>query len=92
MVCHQRDAGGMPGVYPPLVNNKTVSGDDKKLIGILLNGMSGEIKVNGEVYNGVMASYRNLSDDEIASVLNYVRANFENTGSEILGADVKALR
>lgn len=92
MVCHQRDAGGIPKMYPPLANNKVVSGDKEKLIDIVLNGMSGEIEVNGEKYNGVMASYSNLSDQEIASVLNYLRSNFGNDGEKISTTDIKDLR
>ena len=91
-VCHQKDAGGIPGMYPPLAKNKVVSGDKGPLIEILLNGMSGEIEVNGEIYNGVMASYRTLSDKELADVLNYLRSGFGNSGDEILPDDVKALR
>jgi mono/diheme cytochrome c family protein len=90
--CHQKDAGGIPGMYPPLANNKVISGDKKPLIDIVLNGMSGEIEVNGEKYNGVMASYRNLSDKEIADVLNYLRTGFGNSGDEILPNEVKELR
>lgn len=92
LACHQRDAGGVPGMYPPLANNKLVSGDKAPLIHIMLNGMSGEIEVNGQKYNGVMASYSNLSDDEIADILNYIRSGFGNEGQEITASDVKALR
>ena len=90
--CHQKDAGGIPGMYPPLAKNKVVSGDASKLIDIVLNGMSGEIEVNGETYNGVMASYRNLTDKDIAAVLNYLRSGFKNSGNEITPEQVKALR
>ncbi|WP_430810289.1 MULTISPECIES: c-type cytochrome [unclassified Carboxylicivirga] len=92
MACHQRNANGLPGMYPPLANNKMVSGDPSPLIDIVLNGMSGEIEVNGQKYNGVMASYRNLSDQEIADILNYLRTGFGNEGAEIVASDVKALR
>nr|WP_321451104.1 cytochrome c [uncultured Carboxylicivirga sp.] len=92
MVCHQRDASGIPKMYPPLVDNKVVSGDKTELIKILLNGMSGEIEVNGEKYNGVMSGYRNLSDNELASVLNYLRSGFKNDAEEITPAEVGALR
>ncbi len=92
IVCHQRDADGIPKMYPPLAKNKVVSGGKKELIDIVLNGMSGEIVVNGVKYNGVMASYRNLSDTEIASILNYLRSNFGNQGEKIMPEEVKALR
>ena len=90
--CHQRDAGGIPGMYPPLANNKVISGDKTELIGIVLNGMSGEIEVNGEVYNGIMAGYRNLSDKEVADVLNYLRSGFGNSAESVTPEEVKGLR
>ena len=92
LACHQRDASGIPGMYPPLANNKVISGDKAELIGIVLNGMSGEIEVNGEVYNGIMASYRNLSDKEISDILSYLRSGFGNSAESITPEDVKGLR
>ncbi len=92
MSCHQRDAGGIPGMYPPLAKNKVISGEKTELIGIVLNGLSGEITVNGETYNGIMASYRNLSDKDIADVLNYLRSGFGNSAGAITPEEVKALR
>ncbi|MBK3517207.1 c-type cytochrome [Carboxylicivirga marina] len=92
LACHQGNAGGIPKMYPPLANNKVISGDKAPLIKIMLEGMSGEIEVNGEIYNGVMASYKNLPDKDIAAVLNYLRSGFGNSGEEISAAEVKALR
>jgi len=92
LACHQRDAGGVPGMYPPLAGNKVVSGDKNALIDIMLNGMSGEIEVDGEKYNGIMASYKNLSDQEIANILNYIRSNFGNSGEVIKPSEIKARR
>ncbi|MBR8534239.1 cytochrome c [Carboxylicivirga sediminis] len=90
--CHQKNAGGIPGMYPPLADNKVVSGEKEPLINIVLHGLSGEIEVNGEKYNGVMASYKNLSDKDIADVLNYLRSGFGNSGEAITPAEVKSLR
>ncbi|WP_430813564.1 c-type cytochrome [Carboxylicivirga sp. RSCT41] len=90
--CHQSNAGGIPKMYPPLSDNKVISGDKEPLIDIILNGMSGEIEVNGETYNGVMASYQNLTDKDIADVLNYLRSGFGNSGDNITAGDVKAQR
>ncbi|TRX65979.1 cytochrome c [Carboxylicivirga sp. M1479] len=92
MSCHQKDAGGIPKMYPPLAKNKVISGEKEALINIVLHGMSGEIEVDGIVYNGVMAGYKNISDKDIASVLNYLRVGFGNSGEEITPSEVKALR
>ena len=90
--CHQKNAAGIPGMYPPLAKNKVVSGDKQELIKIVLHGVSGEIEVNGETYNGVMASYKNLPDQDIADILNYLRSGFGNSGDVITPAEVKSLR
>lgn len=72
-VCHQAEGQGIPKMFPPLTENPRLRADVPELVNVLLNGMSGEIVVNGEVYNGIMSPYRNLSDKEIADVLNYIR-------------------
>jgi mono/diheme cytochrome c family protein len=92
LACHQLNGGGVPPLYPPLADNPRVNGDKEALIKIILNGQSGEITVHGKTYNGVMASYRNLSDEDIAAVLSYVRSNFGNDASSVSSEEVKALR
>ena len=47
-----------------------------RLIGVVLNGMQGEINVNGRNYNGLMPSNAHLDDLAIASILTYVRSRF----------------
>lgn len=76
-VCHQVNRMGMPKVYPPLKNTERTNGDKDFLIDVVLNGLSGEVIVEGVKYNGVMASYRNLTDQQIADVLNYIRSDGE---------------
>ena len=91
-VCHQVNRMGIPRVYPPLKNTKHIKGDKEYLIGVVLNGLSGEMVVEGEVYNGVMASYRNLSDQQIADVLNYIRSDSEAAGDMVRVEEVKEKR
>ncbi|SMO86146.1 Cytochrome C oxidase, cbb3-type, subunit III [Saccharicrinis carchari] len=91
-VCHQANRMGMPRVYPPLKNTKRVNGDKDYLIDIMLNGMSGEIIVEGIKYNGVMAAYRNLSNQQIADVLNYIRSDGQAANDLVTPADVKQKR
>ncbi|MEX2512992.1 MAG: c-type cytochrome [Cyclobacteriaceae bacterium] len=81
--CHQRDGNGALGRIPPLRNTDWVSGNKERLINLVLHGMDGEIKVNGELYDNVMPAHQFLNDDQIATVLTYIRQNFENNASEI---------
>jgi mono/diheme cytochrome c family protein len=62
------------------------------LIEIILNGLNKEIVINGETYNGVMASHDYLTNQEIADVLTYVRNSFGNKASIVTPQDVKLAR
>lgn len=86
--CHQADGNGVPSLNPPLVKTKWVLGDKKKLIGILLNGLQQEIRINDEVYTNPMPSQAHLTDQEIADVLTYVRNSFGNKASAVLVKEV----
>lgn len=91
--CHQARGQGVSGVFPPLARSATVSGDKPKLIGIVLNGMSGAIEVGGESYNGTMPPWANtLQDAEIAALLTHIRSDFGNTAGPITAAEVADAR
>ena len=92
LACHQSDGKGVPNLYPPLVRSAYVSGDKKRLIGIVLKGLQGEIEVDGEVYNTVMASHDFLKDEQVADVLTYVRNSFGNKLPAVAPSEVKAVR
>jgi mono/diheme cytochrome c family protein len=91
LACHQVDALGVQGMNPPLVKTKFVLGDKTALVKIVLNGMTG-IEIEGEDYHGVMAPHADLTDQQIADVLTYVRNNFGNKAKAITAAEVKAIR
>jgi len=92
VVCHQASGEGVPNAFPPIVQTEYVSGDTERLIDIVLNGLTGEIEVNGEVYNGVMVAHNFLSDAEIADVITYVRSNFGNEAPAVTAEEVAAVR
>lgn len=89
--CHQMDGKGLPGVFPPLANSDYLMARKDKGIGIVAHGLSGPIVVNGVEYNGVMPQML-LSDDEIASILTYVRNSWGNEGDLITAAEVRAVK
>ncbi|MFW6103809.1 MAG: c-type cytochrome [Bacteroidota bacterium] len=92
LTCHQKDGSGVPSMYPPVTDNPRVKGDKERLIKIILEGQTGRIEVRGMSYNGVMPPFKNLSDEEVASVLTYMRQNFENDTTAITINEVKAVR
>jgi mono/diheme cytochrome c family protein len=90
--CHQADGKGDGTRFPPLENSEYVKGDRRRLINIVLNGLSGPITVNGVGYNEVMPPNSYLSDDQIALILTYVRANFKNNLTGIQPQEVARVR
>jgi len=67
-------------------------GDPERLVHLILNGMEGPIKVNGEDYNGIMPQHAFLKDDEIAKITTYIRTHFGNEVQAISPQDVQKYR
>ena len=77
--CHKENGMGLPGEFPPLVASEFVTGDSRRLTGILLRGLKGELTVNGAKYNGEMPAWRDaFNDEEIAALATYIRNTWGN--------------
>ena len=93
MSCHMENGEGVEGAFPPLVKTEYVTGDPETLIKIILHGQTGEIKVNGNIYNMDMPAQGHLSDEEVADVANYIRNSWGNQSKKTVSPqEVKALR
>lgn len=92
LTCHQSDGSGVPNMHPPLGPGSWVGKDPKELIAIMMKGLSGKIEVNGEVYKNFMPSHAKLTDEEIASVLTYIRSSFGNNFGPVTADMVKKVR
>lgn len=90
--CHQSDGNGVAGVFPPLRGSEWVTGDEGTLARILLQGMQGKVIVRGEAYRGVMPAWSQLSDEQLAGVLSYIRASWGNDAAPVTPATVKEVR
>jgi mono/diheme cytochrome c family protein len=87
--CHQGTGLGVPGQYPPLAGSKWVTGDEERLDKIVLNGVDGFLKVKGETYNGAMPAWEDvLNDDQIASILTYIRSAWGNEAPAVTAETV----
>lgn len=87
--CHGAQGQGQPGVAPPLAANTVVTGDPKTVIGIVNNGLSGSITVNGTTYNGQMPAWKgNLTTKQVADVITYIRTSWSNKGTPVTEAQV----
>jgi nitrite reductase (NO-forming) len=92
-VCHQADGNGLPGVFPPLAKSDYLAARSKQeLIGIVLNGLTGAVKVNGKDYNSVMPPMSQLNDDEVANILTYVVSSWGNEGKPVTRDEVAKVR
>lgn len=93
VTCHQVDGQGVRGAFPPIVNTDWVNGRAEIPIAIVLHGMTGDVTLAGVKYNVPMAPLgATLSDQEIANVVTYVRAQWGNKGTPVTVADVAAAR
>ncbi|MES3019266.1 MAG: c-type cytochrome [Bacteroidota bacterium] len=91
--CHQGNGKGDDSRFPPLAGSDWVLGDKERLIKAILFGLDGEIKVNGQVWNGLMPAHEGfLTDHAVASISTYIRQNFGNKASDITGAEVAKVR
>ena len=94
VTCHQEDGKGLPAAgFPPINDTKWVTQDPERLIKLTLKGLMGEIEVKGKKFNGAMTPFEGiLNDEEVASVLTYVRNSFGNNASAIKTNQVKKVR
>jgi nitrite reductase (NO-forming) len=89
--CHLNDGKGVAGIFPPVANSDYFTGDINKTIHPVVNGLSGEITVNGVKYNSVMPKQA-LTDAEAAAVLTYIYQTMNNKKTRITAEDVKKAR
>ena len=82
--CHQATGKGIEGAFPPLAGSEWATGNEQRVVAIVLHGIQGEITVNDKKYNGVMPPFKDqLSDEDIASVTTYIRNSFGNTAEPV---------
>ena len=83
MSCHMPNGKGVPKAFPPLAASDYLMNKRVESIRSIKYGQSGEIKVNGDIYNNVMAPL-GLEDEEIADVMNYITNSWCNSNDKII--------
>ena len=91
LACHQATGVGIPGAFPPLAGSDYLKESKDRAIGVVIDGLTGEIVVNGKTFNGVMPGVR-LSDSKVASVLTYVMNAWGNDFGDVTAFEVQAKR
>lgn len=89
--CHQADGKGVEGAFPPLAGSDFFASDKMKLVSNVVNGIEGEITVNGKKYNTAMPK-QVVTDEEAANVATYVLNSFGNSGGEVSAEEVKSIK
>jgi len=89
--CHQPSGYGIPGRFPPLAGSDFLNSDKDRAIKVLVNGLQGEVVVNGQTFNNTMPKFP-LSDEDIACALTYVYSSFGNSGQDVTPAEVNSAR
>ncbi|NND07894.1 MAG: c-type cytochrome [Saprospiraceae bacterium] len=92
--CHQRNGMGDGNRFPPLARSEWVTGDLRRLIDIVYNGVDEDedLVVDGKRYNGIMPPNKHLEDETIAQILSFIRTNFGNKASTVREVDVRRFR
>lgn len=91
--CHQAEGQGLAGIFPPLAKSDYLAAmKPNELVAQILNGLTGEITVNGTVYNTPMPPMPQVSDQDIAHIVNYVFAKWTTVKADIKPADVASQR
>lgn len=90
--CHQPHGYGLDGLAPPLVDSEWVLGKPDVTARIVLHGLAGPVKVSGRTWNLSMPPLPHLTDDDVSSVLTYLRREWEHNASPVEPQDVEKIR
>ena len=90
--CHREDGGGVAGIFPPLVQNPTVtSADPVTLVHITLTGsQTAQTATHPRVWT--MPAFARLSDQEVAEILSFMRSSWGNNTKSVTPSDVAKVR
>jgi mono/diheme cytochrome c family protein len=90
-LCHQPNARGVPGKFPPLAASDFLNADKSRAISTVLHGRQGPVVVNGRAFNNSMPTLP-LTDEQVADVLTFVYHSFGNSGKQVTAQEVKVVR
>lgn len=76
--CHMEDGSGLIGNIPPLAGADYLTKHADQLACVIRYGLEGEITVNGKKYSAPMAGVPQLTDVEIANIINYINHEWGN--------------
>ncbi len=91
--CHGANGEGVPGVFPPMKEDPVVTAAaPSRHVAIVLFGLE-HVAINGVNYAAEMPAHKDeLSDEEIAAVVNHERTSWGNSAPTITAGDVTRIR
>jgi len=90
--CHGTSGQGAVNIAPPLAKNPYVTGDPKKLIRAVANGVIGPVKERGATWSGSMPPWQGtLSNVQLAEVISFVRRSWGNNAPPVTERQVASL-
>jgi mono/diheme cytochrome c family protein len=91
--CHEADGTGAPRIYPPLPGNANLqSAVPESTLRIMLDGAQSLTTARAPKAGSMPAYDKQLSDQEIADVTNYIRNSWGNAAPLVTPAQVRKAR
>lgn len=92
--CHQPDGSGTVGLAPSLKGEHwaKLGADRSYLPRVLVHGLSGAIKVNGQTFVGSMPGFAALDDSTLAAVASHLRRLQGATEAGYTADEIRAAR
>lgn len=91
ITCHMENGEGLMGAFPPLAKSDYLLADTDRAIKVILEGLSGELIVNGQTYYGEMEAIE-FTDKEVADIMNYILNSWGNESEMVKEEYVKKKR
>lgn len=90
--CHGASGAGVAGAFPPLAGDPVETAQDpKEHILTVLHGLHGKT-IGGITYTSQMPPFAQLSDDQIAAIIDHERTSWGNNAPTISPDEVKRAR
>jgi mono/diheme cytochrome c family protein/glucose/arabinose dehydrogenase len=95
VTCHQPNGKGLDPAFPSIAKSPWITEDSDRLIKLAMYGLMGPLEINGKKYDGQvpMTPFAGmLNNEEMASVLTFVRNSFGNKAAPIVASQVEKVR
>jgi len=95
--CHGDDGAGLDNLGPKLDGSDWVTGSEKRLVQILLHGLTGPIKINGKTFTPQafmpgLGQNPSIKDQDLADLATFIRASWTNRSTQVKPSTVTGIR